>query len=381
MSDAHWMDRALELARTALGQTAPNPAVGALVVRDGKLLGAGWTRPPGGEHAEVVALRGATEAGDDIRGATMYVTLEPCCHHGRTPPCTDAIVKAGIARVVVGTLDPFHAMRGRALRKLRDAGVEVVLGVRREACEQQVLGFARSVAFGLPEVTAKAAISADGHIATEAGESQWISGPLAREAGHRLRASHDAILVGIGTVLADDPRLTCRLPSEAAMGQAPPADPVPVVLDTHLRLPANARLLSHPRRPVVICGPDAPARDLPATVCRVPLDTSGRVDAEAALRAVAELGLHRILVEGGGGVHRSLLDAGLVDRLHLFVAGTLIPGGRPWVAGPPLDRLADATRMDLEDVRAVGPDAELVFHLRHALAPDPLAAIRDAEGG
>lgn len=371
MSDEAWMDRALELARGALGRTAPNPAVGAVIVRDGACLGEGATQPPGGDHAEIVALRRCREAGHDPRGATLYVTLEPCCHHGRTPPCSDAILAAGITRVVVGSVDPYPAMRGRSLARLREAGVEVRSGVRRDAAERQILGFARSVTSGLPEVTAKAATSADGHIATITGESRWITGEAAREAGHRLRATHDAILVGIGTVLADDPQLTCRLPEGGA-------HPVPVVLDTRLRTPATARLLAGPRRPILVCGEDAPERDLPADVVRVPVGADGRVDPEAALARLAARGLHRVLVEGGGIVHRSLLDRGLVDTLHLYVAGLVLPGGRPWVGGPAVDHLVEAVRMQLESTRVLGGDAELVFRLRHGPAPDPLAALREA---
>ncbi len=373
--DAIWMQRALALARAALGSTAPNPAVGAVLVRDGQTLGEGWTRPAGQEHAEVVALQDARAAGNDVRGATAYVTLEPCCHHGRTPPCTDALLEAGIERVVVGTVDPFEAVRGQGIAQLRAAGVEVVVGVEREACEAQILGFARAVSSGLPEVSCKAAVSADGNIATATGESKWITGPLAREDGHRLRASHDAVLVGIETILADDPRLNCRLPREARPGQVAPRDPVPVILDTHLRIPGDAKVFAAGSRPIVICGPGAPERDLPADVVRVAL-SGGRVDIEAALRAVVERGLHRVLVEGGGTVHRSLLDAGLCDSLHLYVAAVLVPGGRSWVAGPPLDRLGDAVRMTLIDVVRLGSDARLTYRLEHAVSPDPLQAHR-----
>lgn len=378
MSDAddqRWMARALELARRARGGTAPNPAVGAVLVRDGAVVGEGATRPAGQEHAEVVALEDARAAGRDPRGATAYVTLEPCCHHGRTPPCTDALLEAGVARVVVGTVDPFERVRGQGLSQLRAAGVAVAMGVAREACERQILGFARAVSSGLPEVSCKAAISADGHLATATGASKWITGPEAREDGHRERAAHDAVLVGIGTVLADDPALTVRLADLAA-----PRRPVPVVLDTHLRIPATARIFENPRRPLVICGPDAPHRDLPAEVVRVALDASGRVDVEAALRAVVRHGLHRVLVEGGATVHRSLVDRGLADTVLLYVSGLVLPGGRGWLGGPPVDQLVDATRMRLTDVRAVGADARLTWSLDHAVAPDPLAGHRWVTG-
>lgn len=355
MTDLHGMALALVQARRGLGTTAPNPAVGAVVVRGDAVLGEGYTRPIGGPHAEVVAIEAARAAGHDLAGATMYVTLEPCCHWGRTPPCTDAILAAGLGRVVVGVVDAYPPMRGNALTLLRDSGVEITLGVREAECGALVRGFTRAVTRGLPEVTAKVATSLDGRIATASGESRWITGEAARAHGHLLRAEHDAILVGIGTVLSDDPRLTCR----ARAG----ADPVPVVLDSHLRTPRDAALFWGSHRPVVLCREDAPERDLPAEIVRVGPIGEG-VDLLAGLRALAGLGLHRVLVEGGGKVHRSFLDAGLVDTLCVYLAGVVLPGGVPWVGGPPLASLADAPRLGRPEVEALGDDVLL----RYALA-------------
>ena len=369
------MLRALELASSALGSTAPNPAVGAVIVRDGEMLGEGWTHPPGSDHAEVAAIKSARQAGFDTSGATMYVTLEPCCHHGRTPPCTGAILASGIQRVVVGTSDPFPAMRGQGLQVLRDAGLDILLGIERDRCEAQILGFARSVGFGLPEVSCKAAISADGRIATATGESQWITGSQAREDGHRLRASHDAIMVGIGTVIADDPRLSCRL--APTPGRPEMVDPVPVVLDSSLRIAADASLFQSPRRPVIMCLEEAPQRYLEADIVRIAAGPDGRVDLVAAMEALAARGLHRLLIDGGGAVHRAALDAGLVDTLYLYIAGVVLPGGIPWIGGPPVQALADARRMQLIDVCKVGADARLCYRLVHRLAADPLAALRE----
>ncbi|MBN2800143.1 MAG: bifunctional diaminohydroxyphosphoribosylaminopyrimidine deaminase/5-amino-6-(5-phosphoribosylamino)uracil reductase RibD [Deltaproteobacteria bacterium] len=358
MSDGRWMDLALSLARQGVGQTAPNPSVGAVVVRDGELLGAGWTRPAGGAHAEVVALEAARAAGHDLQGATMYVTLEPCCHHGKNPPCTDAILAAGLSRVVAGIEDPFPPMQGKGLEILRHAGVEVALGVRAEACAEVVGGFTRAISHGLPLVTCKAGVSADGRIATAAGESQWITGPEARAHSNALRGTHDAILVGIGTVLADDPRLTCRVQQGV--------DPVPVVLDSELRIPADAALLRSTRRALILTAEDAPARALDADVVRIPRGEGG-VDIEAALRVVAGRGLHRVLVEGGGLVHRSLFDAGLVDHLLLYLGGVLIPGGRPWIGGPPIPELAAAVRLYGLVVEPLGEGALLRWRVKHRL--------------
>jgi diaminohydroxyphosphoribosylaminopyrimidine deaminase/5-amino-6-(5-phosphoribosylamino)uracil reductase len=354
------MQRALNEARAVLGTTAPNPSVGAVVVREGRLLGAGGTQPVGGPHAEVRALRDCAANGHDPAGATMYVTLEPCCHHGRTPPCTDAILAAGIARVVVGTLDPYEPMRGKALELLRQGGVEVELGVEGAESARTILGFARSLTRGLPEVTVKTAISADGHIATASGESQWITSEAARQQGQHFRAEHDAILVGIGTVLADDPRLTCRI--EGAMS------PVPVVLDTRGRFPAGCRL-DRPET-LVFTGPDAELQPEQAQVLRVASLHQGRVPVHDVLAAVASRGHHRVLVEGGGQVIRSVLDAGLVDTVEMFVAGKLLPGGRPWVGGPPLEGLDDAIALSLHATAMIGPDAWLTWRAQHCSPPE-----------
>jgi diaminohydroxyphosphoribosylaminopyrimidine deaminase/5-amino-6-(5-phosphoribosylamino)uracil reductase len=349
------MGQAIELARHALGTTAPNPAVGALLVRDGQVLGRGFTRPAGQDHAEVVAIDDARQNGHDLAGSTMFVTLEPCCHWGRTPPCTDAILKAGIRRVVVGVQDEYPPMRGNGLRQLRDAGVEVELGVASAECGRLVRGFQRVVCLnGLPEVTAKVAISLDGNLATASGESQWITGPEARAAGHRLRAGHDAILVGIGTALLDDPRLTCREPDGT--------DPTPVVLDSQLRLPANAKLFESSRRPVVLCAHDAPERDLQADIVRVDRGPEG-LNLSQVLAELGRRGLHRVLIEGGGLVHRSFLDAKLVDSLYVFVAGTVLAGGRSWLAGSPLEALADAPRFGAPVVSSLGSDVLLRYEL------------------
>lgn len=352
MTDEAAMALAVEAGRRALGRTAPNPPVGAVLVRGGEVIGEGWTRPPGGAHAEVVALADARDRGHDPRGATMVVTLEPCCHHGRTPPCTDAILEAGVSRVVVGVVDPYPPMRGRSLAQLEAAGVEVKLGPAARACTELMLGFLRVHEGGLPEVGLKVATTLDGRLATASGESRWITGEAARRHGHVLRDRHDALLVGIGTALADDPELTCRVEGGR--------DPVPVVLDTNLRLPADARLLHGSRRAVVVCAEDAPDRELQADLVRVPRGPGG-LDVVAALRALGARGLHRILVEGGADVHRSLLDAGVVDHVYAYVAGTVVPGGRSWTGGPPLAALGDAPRFGAPEVTPLGDDVLLHY--------------------
>ena len=354
--DARWMRRCLELAGRARGRTAPNPMVGAVVVRDGEVLGEGYTYPPPGAHGEVAALRRVADA----RGATMYVNLEPCCHHGRTPPCTDAVLAAGIKRVVVGLVDPFPQVRGQGIRILREAGVEVTVGVEEEACRLLNAGFVKAVETGLPYVWLKAGASLDGRIADAGGRSKWITSEEARAEGRRIRDRVDAILVGSGTLLADDPALTTRIEGGH--------DPLPVILDSGLRCPADARVLRGPRRPVIVCREHAPERALPADILRVPEGVGG-LDLDAVMRALVARGVHNVLVEGGGAVHRSLIDAGLADRLLLFLAPTALAGGAGFVGGPPL-ALADAPRWTLRSVRQVGPDALLDLDLTPERSPE-----------
>lgn len=355
-SDERGMAAALAVAAEALGSTAPNPAVGAVVVRDGQVLGRGHTQPVGGPHAEVMALRDTRENGHDPRGATVYVTLEPCNHHGRTPPCTEALLGAGIRRVVVGVVDPTEPMCGRSLERLRGEGTEVELGVLEDRCAASLLGWTRAVRHGLPEVTLKIATSADGAVATESGESQWITGEPARAAGRALRGSHDAILVGIGTVLADDPRLTTRIEGRP--------DPVPVVLDTEGRFPRGCAL-DRPET-LVFSAPGAPFLAEHAHQLVVPRSLVG-VELEDVLRALVVRGLHRVLVEGGAGVARSFVDGGWTDQVVQFVSGTLLPGGRRWLGGPSLQALADARRLTLVGAVPVGDDLQITWRARHRL--------------
>ena len=349
MSDARWMRRCIELAEQARARTTPNPMVGALIVRDGVALAEGWHRQAGLAHAEVDALDMLPEDAGDLSTATMYVNLEPCCHHGRTPPCTDALLAAGIGKVVVGMVDPDDRVSGRGIAILRDAGVEVAVGVEEQACRRLNAPYLSARERGRPQVTLKAAVSLDGRIADAFGRSQWITGPEARLAGHRLRDSHDAVLVGSGTLLADDPGLNTRFDGGH--------DALPVVLDSGLRCPADAAVLRAGRRPVLFCGTDAPTRDLPADIERVPRGPGG-LDLAAVMAALVGRNIHSVLVEGGGRVHRSLLDAGMVDRIELFVAARVLAGGPGWVAGEPF-RLAEAPAFRVSGTRRVGDDLQV----------------------
>jgi diaminohydroxyphosphoribosylaminopyrimidine deaminase/5-amino-6-(5-phosphoribosylamino)uracil reductase len=323
--DALWMDRALRLAARGIGLTSPNPMVGAVLVRDGRVVGEGAHLRAGGPHAEAVAL---AAAGPAARGATCYVTLEPCSHFGRTPPCADALVRDGVARVVTAMRDPSPEVDGRGLARLRAAGVPVSVGVREAQARGLNRAFVCAVTQGRPHVTLKAAMTLDGKIAAADGASRWITGDLARLEAHRLRFAADAVLVGVGTVLADDPQLTVR---HAGL---PPKEPLRVVVDSRLRTPAAARVLrsGDPRRAVVACVAPAPAG--PAAVLRaqgnrvieLPSD-GGRVDLRLLLEALRALDVIAVLAEGGAEIGGALAEAGLVDRVAFFVAPRLL-GGR-----------------------------------------------------
>lgn len=354
--DVRHMRHALRLARRGLGRTAPNPAVGCVLVQDGLTIGRGWTAPGGRPHAETRAL---TQAGARAAGATAFVTLEPCSHHGQTPPCARSLIDARVARVVIAMTDPDSRVDGRGIAMLRDAGIEVRTGVCEGEARELQLGFVLNRTVGRPLISLKVASSLDGRIATASGESKWITGPEARAAGHMLRATHDAILIGAGTALADDPELTCRLPGLADRS------PTRVVLDRHLRLSLSGRLArSAADIPLVVYAdptvdPDRKAAltDAGADVRHVAADPHGRPDAGAVVKDLARDGITRLLLEGGGGIAASFLSAGLVDRIFWYRAGLTIGGdGRPALAPLELDRLADAPRFQRMAAIPLGDD-------------------------
>jgi diaminohydroxyphosphoribosylaminopyrimidine deaminase / 5-amino-6-(5-phosphoribosylamino)uracil reductase len=362
--DLRWMRTALALARRGLGAVWPNPAVGCVIVNEGRVVGRGWTQTGGRPHAETEALRRARQA---ARGATAYVSLEPCCHWGRTPPCVDALIDAGVRRVVVAAQDPDPRVAGNGIARLRAAGLEVDAGLGAEEATEINAGFLTRLALGRPLVTLKLATSLDGRIATANAESQWITGPPARERGHALRAAHDAIMVGTGTVLADDPRLTCRLPG---LGHR---SPVRVVLDRHLRIPLSAGVIANARQTptwiLTLRSADAARRAalLAAGVILIDVDpdASGLINLIAAMAALGERGVTRLLVEGGARLAAALLHARLVDRLAWVHAPLLIGGdGTSAVAALSLDRLADAPGFERLSVARLGDDVLTTFRAR-----------------
>ncbi len=353
--DTAHMRSALALARRGLGGSWPNPSVGCVIVREGRVAGRAVTAPGGRPHAERLAL---AMAGDAARGATAYVTLEPCCHWGRTPPCTDALIEAGVARVVIAVHDPDPRVNGEGMARLRAAGIEVQEGVLQAEAEEVLAGFASRQRRARPLVTLKMASTLDGKIATHAGESQWITGAAARRAAHAMRGHADAVMVGVGTVLADNPELTCRIPGYRS------TPIVRVIVDSHLRTPLTSQLIrtaaASPTWFLVRPGADPDRRaalaDLGVTLIDVAAGNAG-VDLADGLRALAEAGITRLLVEGGGQIAASLLRADLVDRIAWFHAPAVM-GGDGWPAAQAfgVDHLADMPRFTRRRVVALGPD-------------------------
>lgn len=352
------MGAALSLARRGLGNTHPNPAVGCVLVKDGRVIARGWTQPGGRPHAEAVAL---AHAGAAARGCTAYVTLEPCAHTGETPPCADALVSAGVERVVVAIGDPDPRVSGRGLAILKKAGIEVVDGVRRDDAWRANLGFFLTRTENRPMFTLKLATDLDGQIPGPAasGDDKWITSPEARARGHLLRANHDAVLFGIGTVLDDDPKYTCRL--AGLNGQSP----VRVLLDSRLRLPKDAKLLKTlDTAPLwVICGADAEgAGELEALGVSVLRAPSATPQPRWVAEQLAERGLTRVLIESGPQVATTFLDAALVDEVAWFrAAKALGVGAVPAFHGNPLEKLA----FERQAVLKAGPD-QLELYIRKA---------------
>ena len=351
------MRRALRLARRALGTTSPNPAVGAVLVRDGDIVGEGRTQPAGQEHAEVVALR---QAGERARGATLYVSLEPCSLHGRTPPCTDAIIQAGVGEVRYATLDRNPQAAGGGRRALERAGIAIAAGEEEESAVRMNEAFFKWATTGLPFVTVKYAASLDGKIATRTGDSRWITGEAARRRAHRLRATSDAVMVGVGTVLADDPQLTARNRLDRPLRR----QPLRIVVDSRGRTPTDARLLRE-KGPVLVAGADVPQgrkdglERAGAEVIELPAG-NGSVDLNALLALLGQREVTSVLVEGGSALLGSLSDRRLVDKVVAFIAPAVIGGASATTAvgGEGSATIAQALR--LCDVRTTRLGADLM---------------------
>ena len=369
-TDRLHLARAIELAGRGVGAVKPNPAVGAVIARDGAVLGEGWHERFGAAHAEVNAIEACGLA--DLSGATLYVSLEPCCHEGKTPPCTEAIVQAGIGRVVVGSDDPTEKAAGRGLGILRDEGIEVVLADGELATQARLLNqaFRKHARVGRPWVLFKSAMTLDGKVATRAGDSQWISGEASRELAHQWRASVDAVVVGIGTALADDPQLTAR---PAGTPTEPGDQPRRVVFDSLARLPPTSRLLAAVAEiPLTVVVSRAAARAdtdaLEAAGAQVLVATGENEPARvrSALDQLGALGVASLLLEGGPHLAGAFLDAGEIDELRLFLAPLLFGGrtARDPLEGEGVERISDALRALTFDCERVGEDLLVSARLR-----------------
>ena len=351
------MTRAIGLAKAALGTTSPNPAVGAVIVHDGVEIGSGFTLPPGQRHAEIGALE---QAGEASRGSTLFTTLEPCCNYGRTPPCTRSIINAGVKRVRVAVIDPNPNVSGKGCEELRSAGIEVLIDDGPQEALDLYEGFAKHITTGMPFVSAKFAMSLDGKIATRTGDSKWVTGPDARLHVQDMRRQSDAILVGINTVLADDPMLTVRDGDERPLTH----QPMRVIVDSRCRTPASAQLLGQPGTTVIASLETAPKQNVAlleqagAEVILLPSDNAGRVAMRTLLEELGRRGVVNLMVEGGGSVLGSLFDAALVDKVHAFIAPVII-GGKDAdspVEGQGIEFMKQGWKINRPSLRAIGPD-------------------------
>jgi len=374
--DDRYMSIALELAEKGRGTTSPNPMVGAVIVKDGKIVGKGWHKRPGTPHAEAVALE---KSGGKAEGATLYVNLEPCCHTDKlTPPCSDAIIRHRLARVVIGMVDPNPKVSGKGIQVLRDAGIQVDVGVLGERCERLNETFSKHITTGMPFVTLKVAQTLDGKIATSSGESKWITGPDARRFGHRLRSQSDAIIVGISTVLRDDPSLTTRIEDQPGA-----RDPHRVILDSRLSMPLDAKVLNQTSKATTFIATtiDAPTSKLrevkkkKADILIIDQDENGMISIPSLMQELSKLGMTNVLVEGGARVNASALRSGVVDKVVFFIAPKLLGGddARGSIGGGSPDSLDEAVEITCVSHTSVGRDimveGYIAGNLNRACAP------------
>ena len=359
-SDQRWMQLALSLGARGLGRVSPNPAVGCVIVKNKRLLGRGWTQPGGRPHAETMAL---AQAGDAAQGATAFVTLEPCAHHGKTPPCANALVTAGISRVVCPLADPDPRVAGKGFAILRAAGIEVSVGLMEAEARSANAGFLHTKERARPFVTLKLAASLDGRIATQTGESRWITGSESRRYVHHLRATHDAVMVGKGTAEADNPMLDIR---ELGLAHA---NPIRIVLDSQLSLATNTRLAQTAKNiPLWVChsaaskAAHAAWEALGAKLLQVPSYNNGLAPIPL-MQNLAANGITRLLVEGGGQLAASLIAENLVDRIEVFHAGLLLGAqGKPALGALPYTALNDHPRFTLQSTKTLGNDTLSIWH-------------------
>ena len=361
-----YMKQALSLAKLALGQVSPNPAVGAVVVKDGEVIGQGYTQPPGSWHAEVMALK---QAGEKARGGVMYVTLEPCCHQGLTPPCTQAIIDAGIAEVNLAMIDPNPLVSGRGECQLEKEGIRTYVGEHEAEAREINEAYIKHIATGMPFIIAKFAVSLDGKIATRNSDSEWITGIEARKYVHYLRYTTDAIMVGANTVIVDDPRLTCRY---GGTGGQVRKQPLRVIVDGRGRIPSDAQIFSVPGKVLMAVGnlvdndKKKSLTQAGAEILELPSD-GGRVALEELFKTLGKREITSVLVEGGGILLGSLFDYGLVDKVIAFIAPIIIGGqeAKTAVAGEGVDKVIDAIKLEHINVEKFGEDLMISGYVKN----------------
>lgn len=347
-----YMKTALSLARRGLGQTGANPSVGCVIVKNGVVIGHGRTADGGRPHAEVVAL---AQVGNSAKGAVMYVTLEPCCHFGKSPPCTEAIIKAGISEVVIANIDPYEEVAGKGVAALEAAGIKVVTGILAAEGEETHAGFFKRIRRNLPYVTLKIASSLDGKTALQNGESKWITGEEARDYGHLLRGQNDAIMTGIGTIIADNPELNCRLPGLQNRS------PLRIIIDSDLRIPAESKIITSAKDVPIIIFTKAetkrPELEKPGvTIEKAELSPAG-LGIKKILHRLADKGINRLMVESGGKIAASLLKEELVDEICWFQGAKIIGGeGLPAIAALGISQMTDIKKFELLETKKLGED-------------------------
>jgi diaminohydroxyphosphoribosylaminopyrimidine deaminase / 5-amino-6-(5-phosphoribosylamino)uracil reductase len=352
-----YMKQALSLAKLAIGQVSPNPAVGAIIVKDDMVVGQGYTQPPGSAHAEIMALK---QAGEKARGATMYVTLEPCCHFGRTPPCTKAVIAAGISEVHMAMLDPNPMVSGKGADELEREGIKTFLGEHEDEARETTEAYIKYITTGMPFVTAKFAVSLDGKIATKSGNSEWISGIYSRKYVHYMRYVTDAIMVGANTVIHDNPRLTCRY---AGKGGAARKQPLRVIVDAKGRISPEAQIFGETGKTLLALGnfvsPEKKEEffKVGAELLELPSE-AGSLDLRSLMKRLGEREITSVLVEGGGILLGSLFDNHLIDKVITFITPIIIGGeaAKTAVAGIGVDRVADAIKLERVNVEKFGED-------------------------
>ena len=361
--DEKYMQRTLDLAARAQGRTSPNPMVGAVLVKDNQIIGEGYHLKAGTPHAEIHALQAA---GDAARNATLYVNLEPCSHYGRTPPCADAIIRSGVKRVVVAGLDPNPQVSGRGLKILQDAGIETCTGVLEQEAWKLNLAFFKYIKTRTPLVSLKVAMTLDGKIATSTGDSRWVSGETSRKYVHQLRNVYDAIMVGIGTVLKDDPMLNTRLENKDSR------DPIRVIIDSNLDLPHSSKIVKTAKqlKTIVFCGQQADAtrkaflQEAGLTIVQLAVDED-KLPLEEVLRVLGEMEITTLLVEGGGEINGSLIEKGLIDKVYWFIAPKIV-GGRESptpVGGRGILHLKDALPVNLMEIQRFDEDIAITGYI------------------